>query len=387
MIRLSVTRRASYPRRPPFGAAIRSSLFAPRSSQASLAATLVACALCLAGCATEGPPHPPRIQRPEAVRDLVVTQVGRTLVLTFHPPDHAVDGRRLTKPIEVQFFRRIRQPGKPTPGAFVAVKPWADLTPADVPHFEHGGVIQYAATLTPAEFQESAGKTFEFMVRTLTRGFRRRPFQSDPSNVAVTRLIDVSESVEGLRAYPSQEAVELKWTAPTLTLTGKPVQGITGYRIFRSAGGKPGTFAVIGKSAATSYADKNFVFGHTYYYTVRAVFGATEAVAQSADSAPAVLTPRDIFPPHVPQSLTAIYTGRAVELVWTPNLEPDLAGYNIYRREDAQAPQKLNPSLQNTAIYRDLTAEAGHQYSYWVTAVDRSGNESDPSAAVSVEAR
>ncbi len=356
-------------------------------ARAKLASTLVACALCFAACATEGPPRPPRIQRPEAIHDLAVTQVGRTLVLTFHPPRQAADGRRLTKPIEIRFFRQIGTPGKLTPAVFVAAKPWADLTPDDLPRFEHGGAIQYQTSFTPTEFQDFAGKTFQFMVQTLTRGFRRRPFDSDPSNVAVIRLIDVSKPVENLLAYPTQDAIELKWTAPSFTLTGNPVQGITGYQIFRSATGKPGGFATIGKSPGTSYADKNFKFGDTYYYSVRATFAAGKSFAESANSTLAVITPRDIFPPHAPQGLTAIYTGKAVELVWTPNLESDLAGYNIYRREDNQPLQKLNPSPQPTAIYRDFSAEARRRYLYWITAVDRSNNESDPSAAVPVETR
>ena len=385
MIRFSVRRRpSSHRRQPPPPAPNRRCFQSP--SQGVLAAAILACALGLAACATEGPPHPPRIQRPQPVQDLAVTQVGRKLVLTFHPPGRAADGRRLTKPIEVQFFRQAQKSAKGVASVFVAVKPWIGLPPKEVASHERGGLIQYEATLTPAEFRESAGKSFEFMAQTLTRGFRKRPFPSDPSNVVVIAVRDVSTPVEGLLAYPSQEAVELKWSAPTLTLTGKPVQAIAGYRIFRSTSGKPGTFDVIGTSPDTFYADKTFAFGHTYYYSVRALFGTEQkTAAQSADSAPAVITPRDIFPPHEPQGLTAIYTGRAVELVWTPNLEPDLAGYNTYRREGNHPPQKLNPSLQHTAIYRDFTAKAGHQYLYWITAVDLAGNESGPSAAVSVE--
>ncbi|HUY12028.1 MAG TPA: hypothetical protein VMX16_00140 [Terriglobia bacterium] len=358
-----------------------------RPSQAKLAAMLLVCASWLSGCATEGPPHPPRIQRPQRTQDLAVTQVGRALIVTFHLPNRAADGRRLTKPIEVQIFRQTGNSGKPAPALFVAVKPWVDLAPNKLPRFERSGVIHYEAILMPAEFQNSTGKTFDFMVQTLTRGFRRRPFQSDPSNIAVTRLVDVSVPVADLRAYSAQDAVALKWTAPSLTLMGKPVQGLAGYQLFRSGSGKPETFLAIGTSSNTSYSDKKFEFDHTYYYRVRTRFGSGKTVAESADSTLAVITPHDIFPPHAPQTLTAIYTGKAVELVWTPNLESDLAGYNIYRREDGQPPQKLNPSLQPTAIYRDFSAVAGHRYLYWATAVDQSKNESDPSAAVLVEAR
>ena len=372
--------------RPPFHNPTRLGSLWARASQAKLAAALLVCVSWLAGCATEGPPHPPRIQRPQRVQDLSVKQVGRALIVTFHLPDRAADGRRLTKPIEVQIFRQTGRSGKPAPALFVAVKPWVDLAPNHLPRFERGGVIQYEAILTPAEFQSFSGKTFEFMVQTLTRGFRQRPFESDPSNIVATRVVDVSVPVTDLRAYSEQDAVALKWTAPSLTLLGKPVQGLAGYRIFRSGSGKPETFLAIGTSSNTSYSDKKFEFDHTYSYRVRTLFGSGKTVAESADSRPAIITPHDIFPPHAPRALTAIYTGKAVELVWTPNLESDLAGYNIYRREDGQPPQKLNASLHPTAIYRDFSAVAGHRYLYWVTAVDQSENESGPSGTVLVEA-
>jgi hypothetical protein len=384
VIRSSAMRRLPGCRRPRFSVAICAWNIQRRSLQFRLAAAL---AFCLSGCATEGPPHPPRVQRPDAVQHLSVAQVGRRLNFSFQAPRRAVDGRRLTKPIEVWIFRLIRAPGTPALVAFVNSKPWIELTASTLPRYERDGAVQYAVRLTPDEFQDAVGKTFAFMVQTLTRGFRRHPFVSDPSNVASVKVTDVSAPVTDLRAYPSQNAVELKWSAPVRSLTGAAVHGVTGYRILRSTTGKPGSFTAIGTSEGTSFADPNFTFGHTYYYSVRAAFTVGKTIAQSADSAPAVLTPRDVFPPHAPKGLTGIYTGRAVELVWTPNLEPDLAGYNIYRREDSQPPQKLTTSLEPTAIYRDFTAEAGHKYLYWVTALDRSGNESAPSTAVTVEAR
>jgi hypothetical protein len=356
------------------------------ASRACLPLVLLS-ALWLAGCAAEGPPHPPRIQRPETVHDLAVRQVGKTLILTFHAPSHAADGRRLTKPIEVLFFREIPSSTKATPPVLVTAKPWLEIRADDLPKFELDGVIRYAAELSLDDYQRSAGKTFQFTVQCLTRGFRRRPFVSDPSNAVTLRLEDVSEPVEDLRADPSQHAINLRWSAPTHTLTGKPVQGITGYEVFRSTSGKPGTFAPIGTSPTTAYADKKFEFGKTYYYTVRARFGMAKPAAESADSTLAVITPRDIFPPSAPQGLTGIYTGKAVELVWTPNPEPGIAGYNVYRREDDQKPQKLNASPEPTAIYRDFAAQAGHRYLYWITAVDLSKNESGPSAPVWVDAQ
>ena len=95
--------------------------------------------------------------------------------------------------------------------------------------------------------------------------------------------------------------------------------------------------------------------------------------------------PKDVFAPAVPAGLTGLYTSGAVELIWTPNLESDLAGYKVYRREAAQQPVRLNSKLVGSALYRDATATPGRHYFYQITAEDMNGNESPPSPEVEVD--
>ena len=104
----------------------------------------------------------------------------------------------------------------------------------------------------------------------------------------------------------------------------------------------------------------------------------------SDPSAVAEAAPKDTFPPTPPRGLTAIYAAGAVELVWTANTEADLAGYNVYRA-DGGAAQRINKDLLRTPIYRDTTAPAGRTFTYSVTAVDLSGNESRASSSETVE--
>lgn len=73
-------------------------------------------------------------------------------------------------------------------------------------------------------------------------------------------------------------------------------------------------------------------------------------------------------------------------LTWNKNLEPDMAGYNIYRRigsAPVKGDAKLNVALIPTATptYVDSVSVDG-DYFYAVTAVDTSGNESGFSSAV-----
>jgi len=75
-----------------------------------------------------------------------------------------------------------------------------------------------------------------------------------------------------------------------------------------------------------------------------------------------------------------------VELSWSINVEPDLAGYRVYRSgEESTRGSLLTADLLPSPSYRDTSVEVGQHYWYTVTAVDRSGNESAPTPAVSVD--
>jgi fibronectin type 3 domain-containing protein len=84
--------------------------------------------------------------------------------------------------------------------------------------------------------------------------------------------------------------------------------------------------------------------------------------------------------------LSSIYAAGVVELVWTANTEADLAGYNVYRLEN-QTAGRVNKELVHTPIFRDTSAPPGMTLTYYVTAVDLSGNESKPSKREEVETK
>jgi len=94
-------------------------------------------ALLLAGCAAESPPKPPRVQKPEAIRDLAVTQVGSKVRISFTPPSVATDGEGITKPLEIEILRALNTPEQ-TKGstALPVLSTWISLTPADVAYPE-----------------------------------------------------------------------------------------------------------------------------------------------------------------------------------------------------------------------------------------------------------
>jgi fibronectin type 3 domain-containing protein len=111
---------------------------------------------------------------------------------------------------------------------------------------------------------------------------------------------------------------------------------------------------------------------------------------ESADSNVLVVMPKDVFPPAAPLGLVVAVvltqggTPAHLELSWAISPETDVAGYNIYRSEQAGAPgTRLNNELLLAPAFSDMNIQPGRRYFYSVTAVDRSGNESPKSAVVS----
>jgi hypothetical protein len=123
---------------------------------------------------------------------------------------------------------------------------------------------------------------------------------------------------------------------------------------------------------------------------VRTVANYGADSVESGDSQAVQVTPKDIFPPAPPLDLVAVFVPAAgaapaaVELSWSISPEPDAAGYYVYRAGEGGANiQRITPVLLPTPAFRDTSILPGARYTYTVTALDRSGNESRPSASVS----
>jgi mannan endo-1,4-beta-mannosidase len=96
----------------------------------------------------------------------------------------------------------------------------------------------------------------------------------------------------------------------------------------------------------------------------------------------------DTVPPAVPTGLTATtVSSSSINLDWADNTDSDLAGYKVYRSTTSDfTPGSANFVKQvTTSAYTDTGLTADTTYYYKVTAVDTSGNESQPSAQASAK--
>ena len=357
--------------------------------------------LLAAGCGAPGEPTPPSPPVPVAVVDLLAQQAGDAVQLTFTAPARTIAGDRLTDSPAIEILRGALKPdGSPDMKSFRTVE---TIPGALLGQYRTADKVQIINRVTTEELRAYPEQALAYRVRT--RASRRRA--SADSNTAIVRIRPVPERITVLHATVTEPAVELSWLAPARTSSGVNLTAISEYRVYRgeidpvSANAaasdlsqakwkSPLTF--LGPAQTNSYRDTAFDFGKTYLYTVRAVISEEGSAVESSDSASAIVTPLDVFPPAVPQGLVAGVTvgsptkAPEVELSWSINAETDLAGYRVYRSEQHDTPGNLVTSdLLLSPAYRDTSVQSGHTYWYSVTAVDRSGNESAPCAAVAAK--
>jgi predicted small lipoprotein YifL len=121
--------------------------------------------------------------------------------------------------------------------------------------------------------------------------------------------------------------------------------------------------------------------GETACYVVRAV-ASTGPLVESAPSNEACVEVRDVAAPATPAGLAVLPREGALEVLWAPSVEPDLAGYRVYRAGAGGEMEKVAELATTRASWLDETARPGIVYRYSVSAFDRAGNESPPAEPV-----
>jgi hypothetical protein len=170
-------------------------------------------------------------------------------------------------------------------------------------------------------------------------------------------------------------------------LTGRKVAAEPAEQVFR--------VAETAQEPHPSAVDITAYTGDSYRYVAQRIQQITLAgravEMASLPSAPAETAYLDVFPPPVPVGLVsaADTASKAIDLDWTPDVDPGLAGYIVYRRAAGtdQTPERISPAGKPviTSAWSDTTALPGQRYAYSVSAIDVSGNESQRSTEIEDE--
>ncbi len=374
---------------------------APRSpASASCIYFLISifCFLALLGCAAPGEPTPSQPVVPKAIGDLAARQEGDGVVLTFSLPTRSMQDEPLAEPPAIEIYRGFR-PAVATAGK-LSIQLVYTIPSAVVDTYTGAGQVRFIDPLLAEELAAHPGEQAVYMVRT--RAAKRRA--SADSNVAALRVYPVPAPITDVRAQVTETGIELSWSPPQHVPAGA---ALAGYRVYRaevepesaaavekdpSKARLKTPFVLLGPAPATSFRDAQFEFGRTYLYTVLSVAQYEADSVESANSQSVVVTPQDTFPPAAPKGLVVIVVPATpeapahLELSWDISTETDLAGYHVYRSEEPEKRgERLTRELLLAPTYRDMDVAPARRYTYRVSAVDRAGNESAPSAAVTAD--
>ena len=361
---------------------------------------LAAVALCATtlGCGLAASPQPPSLHLPTPVRHLTAARAGDQVALHWDTPKETTDRLRIHTPVKL---RICRQPhGEPC--ATVATVSAAPGKPAD-----------YTDT-PPAPLTHGPLRPMDYEIFGLNQHNRT----AGPSNAATTMAGEAPPPVQDLSATEIERGVVLHWRplpglSPNMSIQLQ--RNLLTTPIIAKTGRLPGQLSLVSEPAHLTLQvppqpdqadpgtalDPSVEFNRKYQYVavrIRQVTVGTQPVQiASAPSNPVVIVTRDTFPPAAPSGLAAIpvpaslnHGAPEVDLSWSPNTEPDLAHYIVYRREVAsnQSAHPIGPINAAAPIvaptFRDPHVQPGETYAYSVAAVDNAGNQSPPSAEVVV---
>jgi hypothetical protein len=342
------------------------------------------------GCASSAPPLPPSLQLPVPVTDLRAVRKGDKVYLAWTPPTQTTDQETIRHPGST-LICESRQAAMQQCGT-----PVATLPPRPAPASNNAALPNAPESYTiplPSPAAVSPQDEATYAIEALNDKNR----SAGLSNQARVPLLPSAPPPAGFRTELTARGVEISWTCPPAI--GQQFPGVAyGLRIYRRREGSQNDVKIaepdLTDCKALPILDSAFEWEKTYFYHAAVVSIVAEAgkspLEIEGDDTPSVrIFANDVFPPTVPSGLQAVFTGVGnqsfVDLIWSPGTDADLAGYNVYRRQEGGQPVKLNAELVKIPAYRDGNVQSGKTYFYSVSAVDNHGNESARSEEASEE--
>jgi hypothetical protein len=349
---------------------------------------LVAVPLLFTACANIGPPQPPSLNLPTPPTDLRALRKGDKVTLTWTIPTVTTDRQRI-RVLGPTLICRGLQPQLTECGTAVGEAP-----PETVPGKPKKKTItkksagpkisdSYTDELPGTILSDNPDAFATYAIEVMNPE-KRGAGLSSQIHVSIVRTLSPPAD---LSARLTAQGVVLTWTNAAPAQSAAELHYL--YRVYRRQEGSTEPELVgevpAGGDRTLTFTDSTIEWEKTYQYHVDAVTRITPedkpAIEVAGDDSPDVkVFANDIFPPAVPSDLQAVASGPGqppfIDLIWAPDTEPDLAGYNVYRREENGKLVKLNSELVKTPAYRDSNVVRGKMYFYAVSAIDIHGNES-----------
>jgi len=340
----------------------------------------------LSGCGVPGAPQPPSTGIPKFVGDLKAVRKGDTVTLTWTTPTETSDGELIHKPGKM-LAQRALSSGADSQINFQTVSEVA-LEPALKE--ERNAEVTARDSLT--ELLRAGGSAEYALYQVLAQNRSGRSFGL-PNRVSVPLVLTLAtpQKVQ-VEAIPA--GIRVGWDQSWPPKRESRISVQYAWRIMRNQQGANDAVMVRQLTAgneAMVVVDTGIEWEKNYQYWITPVTlwqdGSRKGEVEGDDSPVVTILAHDSFPPAAPSGVQAVYSAVPerpfIDITWTPNTEPDLAGYNVYRHTGNEPPVKINTELVKTPRFADPGIQTGMKYFYLVSAVDLRGNESGRSEETS----
>ncbi len=330
---------------------------------------------------------------------------GDKVVLSWTQPQETTDGDgiRFLGPTRICRTLLNNMQDKMTecgiPAAEVASSQLETMKQTSIANAPTRASVRYVDTL-PAVWMRDPMATVTYAIQSLNTDRRGAAL----SNQVRIPAASTEPPPADFQARLTPEGVVLTWKGPLLSIP-MGSEGIPRYRyrVYRDSKDSPQHTlvgeSIMGTETQLHLTDHSFVWEKTYEYRVNVTThvdisaphicpGQTSLLplcndsvdVEGEDSAPVTIVAHDVFPPAVPTALQAVFSGAGqspfIDLTWNANVDSDLAGYNVYRRQEAGPLMKISTELAKAPAFRDANVAPGQTYFYSIAAVDARGNES-----------
>jgi len=339
-------------------------------------------------CGKKGNILPPLVKLPQTVEDIQATQRGTRVILTWQNPSSYVDGSPLSdiEIAEIWVLKKQKEPGKKTPEVgkeeFMQKAELAfSIDRENIPEYtiqdpESKEMMRY--------FHDLSGDAYKTYTYIFGLRIKERKRYSDFSDLVTLEPLPISLPPREVAASLHQDRIDIAWKAPLENMDQSSPPNFKGYNVYRSNPEEESLRINSDLVKGEKYADKNFSFGQTYRYFVRASATDEAPFFESLDSEVVEVLAEDSFAPQPPSGLISVGAVSMIAISWDENSEKDLAGYRVWRKEEEEKEFRLlTPQAITESSYRDTSVENDKKYYYAVTAVDNEGNESQKSMIIS----
>lgn len=209
--------------------------------------------------------------------------------------------------------------------------------------------------------------------------------ESTPSPLARAYRVTPPAMPTGLTARMTETLVSLTWRPVNSLADGSPATEPVLYIVNRK--GPDGERQLNQRPMSTPpLDDKTVMAGQTYSYQVVAMrqINNSRVMGEPTPWVSATLREDKVIVP--PSGLAGVSQAGGVYLRFTPSPMQDTAGYFVERQDKkGGAWSRLNVKVWRENTFVDKDVQVGASYLYRVTAVDETGQQSEPSQAVEIK--